>query len=140
MFASAACASSLKTNINEETAIATAAESQYASSCPLGPQKPTYPTQFQKRNFSTGGDAYAQFNTSFQKQKKNGKKVINVLSTDQRGSSLPPGKESATNFTLMRKSHPQVASASLMIPVQKHSGDDDEELSLVNNNPILSTD
>ena len=66
--------------------------------------------------------------------------MINVLSTDQRGSSLPPGKDSATNFTLMRKSHPQVASASLMIPAQKHSGDDDEELSLANNNNPIQSD
>ena len=49
MFASAACASSLKAKTSNEkdaAAVATAAESQYASSCPLGPQKPTYPTQF----------------------------------------------------------------------------------------------
>ena len=47
----------------------------------------------------------------------------------ERGNSLPSdfNKEESSNFTLVRKSHPQFVSVSL-IPAEKRPGDDDKEL------------
>ena len=47
----------------------------------------------------------------------------------ERGNSLPSdfNKEQSSNFTLVRKSHPQFVSVSL-IPAEKRPGDDDKEL------------
>ena len=46
---------------------------------------------------------------------------------EERGNSLPAEPKESSNFTLMRKSHPQVVSASLM-PAMKLPGDDDKGL------------
>ena len=46
---------------------------------------PSYPTQFGKRNFSTGGEAYTQAVAKHQRP-TSGKKVINTLGVRRRSS------------------------------------------------------